>query len=141
MLQKQVPQREFAKTVTAVMCTRLIRKLCEKCKVGYQPTPELSKKLGLPEGKIETIYRSPKPEEIEKPCEGCGGLGFFGRTAIFELLVVDDQIRQILLKDPKLELVKKATRGAGMRSFQEEGVLMIAKGVTSLAELQRVLKQ
>jgi type II secretory ATPase GspE/PulE/Tfp pilus assembly ATPase PilB-like protein len=141
MLQKQVPQREFAKTATAVMCTRLIRKLCEKCKVAYQPTPELSKKLGFPEGKIETIYRSPKPEEIEKPCEACAGLGFFGRTAIFELLIVDDQIRQILLKDPKLDLVKKAARTAGMRSFQEEGVLLIAKGVTSLAELQRVLKQ
>jgi type II secretory ATPase GspE/PulE/Tfp pilus assembly ATPase PilB-like protein len=140
MLQKQVPQREFAKTVSAVMCTRLIRKLCDRCKVGYQPTPELSKKLGLPEGKIETIYRSPKPEEIEKPCEACGGLGFFARTALFELLVVDDQIRQILAKDPKLELVKKAARAAGMRSFQEEGVLLIAKGVTSIAELQRVLK-
>jgi type II secretory ATPase GspE/PulE/Tfp pilus assembly ATPase PilB-like protein len=67
MLQKQVPQREFAKTVSAVMCVRLIRKLCEKCKVAYQPTPELSKKLGLPEGKIEAIYRAPKPEEIDKP--------------------------------------------------------------------------
>ena len=42
------------------MCTRLIRKLCDKCKVGYQPTPDLSKKLGLPEGKIEAIYRSPE---------------------------------------------------------------------------------
>jgi type II secretory ATPase GspE/PulE/Tfp pilus assembly ATPase PilB-like protein len=141
MLQKQVPQREFAKTVTAVMCTRLIRKLCEKCKVGYQPTPELSKKLGLPEGKIEKIYRSPKPEEIEKPCEACDGLGFIGRTGLFELLVVDDQLRQVLIKEPKLDLVKKAARLAGMRSFQEEGVLLIAKGVTSIAELQRVLKQ
>ena len=55
--------------------------------------------------------------------------------------MVDDQIRQLLLKAPKLDLVKKAAREAGMRSFQEEGVLLIAKGVTSLAELQRVLKQ
>jgi type II secretory ATPase GspE/PulE/Tfp pilus assembly ATPase PilB-like protein len=141
MLQKQVPQREFAKGVAAVMCGRLIRKLCEKCKVAYQPTAELCKKLGLPEGKIEAIYRAPKPEEIEKPCEVCSGLGFFGRTAIFELLVVDDQIRQLIIKAPKLDLVKKAAREAGMRSFQEEGVLLIAKGVTSLAELQRVLKQ
>ena len=48
MLQKRVPQREFAKTVTAVMCTRLIRKLCEKCKVGYQPTPDLAEEAGFP---------------------------------------------------------------------------------------------
>lgn len=141
MLQKQVPQREFAKLVSAVLCARLIRKLCETCKVAYEPTPDLAKKLGLPEGKIEALYRTPKPEEIEKPCKTCGGLGYLGRTAVFELLLVDDQVRQILRKEPKLELLKKAAKEAGMRSFQEEGVLLIAKGVTSLAELQRVLKQ
>jgi type II secretory ATPase GspE/PulE/Tfp pilus assembly ATPase PilB-like protein len=141
MLQKGVPQREFAKHVSAVLCVRLIRKLCETCKVAYEPTPDLAKKLGLPEGKVEALYRTPKPEEIEKPCKTCGGLGYIGRTAVFELLIVDDQIRQILLKEPKLELLKKAAKAAGMRSFQEEGVLLIARGVTSLAELQRVLKQ
>ena len=127
--------------MTAVLCMRLIRKLCETCKVGYEPTPDLAKKLGLPEGKVEALYRTPKPEEIEKPCKTCGGIGYFGRTAVFELLVVDDQIREILIKEPKLDLLQKAAKAAGMRSFQEEGVLLIAKGVTSLAELQRVLKQ
>ena len=83
----------------------------------------------------------PKPEEIEKPCKECGGLGFNGRTGVFELLVVDDKIREILVKQPKLDLLRKAARAAGMRSFQEEGLLLVAKGVTSLAELQRVLKQ
>jgi type II secretory ATPase GspE/PulE/Tfp pilus assembly ATPase PilB-like protein len=141
MLQKQVPQREFAKHVTAVLCVRLIRKLCESCKVAYEPTPELAKKLGLPEGKVEALYRTPKPEEVEKPCKVCGGLGYIGRTGVFELLVVDDQVRQVLLKDPKLDSMRKAAKAAGMRTFQEEGVLLIAKGVTSLAELQRVLKQ
>ena len=141
MLQKQVPQREFAKTLSAVLCVRLIRKLCVDCKVAYEPTPDLAKKLGLPEGKVEALYRTPKAEEIEKPCKTCGGIGYKGRTAVFELLVIDDQIRQILLKEPKLELLKKAAKATGMRSFQEEGVLLIAKGVTSLAELQRVLKQ
>jgi type II secretory ATPase GspE/PulE/Tfp pilus assembly ATPase PilB-like protein len=127
--------------VTAVLCVRLIRKLCEGCKVAYEPTPDLAKKLGLPEGKVEALYRTPKPEEIEKPCKTCGGLGYIGRTGVFELLVVDDQVRQALLKEPKVEIVRKAAKAAGMRSFQEEGVLLIAKGVTSLAELQRVLKQ
>jgi type II secretory ATPase GspE/PulE/Tfp pilus assembly ATPase PilB-like protein len=141
MLQKKLPQREFAKTLSAVLGVRLIRKLCDECKVAYEPTPDLAKKLGLPEGKIEALYRTPKPEEIEKPCKTCGGIGYKGRTAVFELLVIDDLIRQTLIKEPKLDLLKKAARASGMRSFQEEGVLLIAKGVTSLAELQRVLKQ
>lgn len=140
MMQKPIPHREFAKTVSAVLCVRLIRKLCETCRVAYEPTPELAKKLGLPEGKIEALYRTPKPEEADKPCKDCGGIGYLGRTGMFELLVVDDAIRQILLKEPKLELLNKAARAAGMRTFQEEGILLIAKGITSLAELQRVLK-
>ena len=91
MLQLKVPQRDFAAVVTAVLCTRLIRKLCDACKVGYAPTPDLLKKLGIPAGKIEALYRLPKPEEVEKPCQECGGLGFKGRTGLFELLVVNDQ--------------------------------------------------
>jgi type II secretory ATPase GspE/PulE/Tfp pilus assembly ATPase PilB-like protein len=140
MMQKPIPKREFAKAVTAVLCVRLIRKLCETCRVAYEPTPDLAKKLGLPEGKIEALYRTPKPEEAEKPCKDCGGIGYLGRTAMFELLAVDDAVRQVLLKEPKLDLLNKAARAAGMRTFQEEGILLIAKGVTSLAELQRVLK-
>ncbi len=141
ILQLKVPQREFASVVTAVLCTRLIRKLCDTCKVAYAPSPELLKKLGIPQGKIEALYRVPKAEEIEKPCKECGGLGFKNRTGLFELLIVDDRIREILVKQPKLDLVTKAARMAGMRPFQEEGLLLVAKGVTSLAELQRVLKE
>jgi type II secretory ATPase GspE/PulE/Tfp pilus assembly ATPase PilB-like protein len=141
MLQLKVPQKDFAANVTAVLCTRLIRKLCDACKVGYAPTPDLLKKLGIPQGKVEALYRQPKPEEIEKPCKECGDLGFKGRTGIFELLIVDDKIREVLVKKPEMELLKKAARLAGMRPFQEEGLLLVAKGVTSLAELQRVLKE
>ena len=141
MLQHKVPQKEFASVVTAVLCTRLIRKLCDTCKVAYAPTPDLLKKLGIPQGKVEALYRVPKAEEVDKPCKECGGVGFKGRTGIFELLVVDDKIREVLVKQPKLELVTKAARLAGMRPFQEEGLLLVAKGVTSLAELQRVLKE
>ena len=50
MLQLKVPQRDFAAVVTAVLCTRLIRKLCDACKVAYAPTPDLLKKLGIPAG-------------------------------------------------------------------------------------------
>jgi type II secretory ATPase GspE/PulE/Tfp pilus assembly ATPase PilB-like protein len=141
LLQLKVPHKDFANTVTAVICTRLIRKLCDACKVAYAPTPDLLKKLGIPQGKIEALYRVPKPEEIEKPCKECGAIGFKGRAAIFELLEVDDQVREVLLKKPQLELARKAARAAGMRPFQEEGLLLVAKGVTSLAELQRVLKE
>lgn len=141
MLQKKVPHRDFVETVTAVLCTRLIRMLCESCRVGYEPTPDLLKKLGIPQGKVEALYRAPKAEEVDKPCQACGGVGFFGRTGIFELLVVTDPLREVLLKQPKLDVVRQTARKSGMRPFQDEGVLLVARGVTSLAELQRVLKE
>ena len=125
----------------AVLYERLIRKLCPDCKVGYAPPAEVLKKLGIPPGKVEQLYRTPKPEEVDKPCKTCQALGYLGRTGLFELLVVTDQMREILIKQPKLELLKQAARAAHQRSLQEEGVLLVAQGITSLQELQRVLQQ
>lgn len=140
LLQKKVPHKEFSRNVIGVLNTRLIRTLCPDCKVGYEATPALLKKLGIPSGKVSTFYRQPKAEEIEKPCKTCNGLGFKGRTGLFELLPVDDQFRSKLLKEPKPDVLRKSARAAGMRTLQEEGVLLVAKGLTSLPELQRVLK-
>ncbi len=141
ILQMKVPAKEFAAIVTGVLYQRLVRTLCPDCKVGYTPPAEVWKKLGIPAGKIESLYRPPKPEEIEKPCTACQGIGYRGRTGIFELLVVNGPMREILVKQPKIELLKKAARAARQRSLQEEGILLVAKGLTSLQELQRVLKQ
>ena len=141
ILQMKVPAKEFAAVVKAVLYERLIRKLCPDCKVAYTPPPDVLQKLGIPAGKVEKLYRPPKPEEIEKPCRTCQGLGYKGRTGVFELLVVNDQMREILVKQPNVDLLKKAARAAHQRLLQEEGILMVAKGVTSIPELMRVLKQ
>jgi len=141
LLQMKVPSKDFAALVTAVLYQRLVRLLCPDCKVGYQPSADLLRKLGIPAGKIQQLYRPPKPEEIEKPCPTCDGLGYRDRTGIFELLEITDSIRGILLKGPKGDLLRKAAKAAGQRSLQEEGILLVAKGATSLPELMRVLKQ
>jgi type II secretory ATPase GspE/PulE/Tfp pilus assembly ATPase PilB-like protein len=101
--------------------------------------------LGLPPGKISAFYRPPTskpndPKNPEKKCEACRGIGFMGRTGIFELLTVDDRMRQILTTSPKLELLRDAARKAKHRTLQEEGILLVVRGVTSLPEVLRVLK-
>lgn len=141
VMQLKPPRETFAKALLAALNVRLIRVLCDECKVGYPPAPELLKKLSIPSGKVEQLYRTPTAEEASKPCPKCAGSGYFGRTGLFELLVADDQVRETLIKQPKLDAVRKACRYAGMRTMQEEGVLLVAKGATSLQELQRVLKQ
>ena len=140
ILQMKVPAKDFASVVKGVLYQRMIRLLCPECKVGYTPPPETLRKLGIPAGKVEQLYRPPKGEELDKPCQACQGLGYQGRTGIFELLIVTDQMREILLKQPKVDLLKKAARATRQRSLQEEGVLLVAKGETSLPELMRVLK-
>ena len=128
--------------MTAVLCTRLIRKLCDACKVAYAPTPDLLKKLGIPAGQSRSAVpraqaggnrkavqgmRRPRLQRPHRRCSSC-----WSWTTRFA---------RVLVKQPKLDLLRKAARLAGMRPFQEEGLLLVAKGVTSLAELQRVLKE
>jgi type II secretory ATPase GspE/PulE/Tfp pilus assembly ATPase PilB-like protein len=74
-------------------------------------------------------------------CPACRGLGYKGRTGIFELLKIDDKIREALVSQPKPEVIRQLARQAGNRTLQEEGILLMAMGGTSLTELQRVLKQ
>lgn len=139
VLALKVPPAEFAENVTAVVSQRLIRKLCEHCKEAYGPTPQVLAQLGIPQGRVNVLYRP--PQQTEEVCQACSGIGYVGRTAIFELLVVDDTVRNVLASTPKLDLVRQAARKAGMRTLQEEGIVLVAKGVTSLPELMRVLKQ
>ncbi len=139
VLAMKASQAEFARCVTAVLNVRLIRKLCEQCKEAYQPAPEVLQQLGLPPDRVQSLYRPPQqPEDV---CPNCKGIGYVGRTGLFELLMVQDSIRQVLASTPKLDLLRQAARKSGFRSFQEEGIVLVAKGVTSLPELMRVLKQ
>jgi type II secretory ATPase GspE/PulE/Tfp pilus assembly ATPase PilB-like protein len=138
-----VPPAEFGPSISGVICQRLVRKLCDACKEAYAPTPQVLQQLGIPEGRVQAFYRppQPKPEEPKEPCAVCGGIGYFGRTALFEVLTVGDVVRKSLAAGAKLDVVRRAARKDGLKNFQEEGILLVARGVTSLPELMRVLKQ
>ena len=140
VLMLKVPAQEFAPVVRVVLNQRLVRKLCENCKEAYAPPPEVFKQLGIPAGRVEVLYREPTQTE-GKVCPACRGLGYRGRTAFFELLVVDDSVRQAMVRTPKLDVLRTAARKAGMRTLQEEGIVLVVKGITSITELTRVLKQ
>ena len=143
--------RRLSRIVSGAINQRLVRRLCDKCKQPFQPSPQLLQKLGIPPGRVSVLYQPfvpPPPEqrvdakgnpiEIEI-CTKCNGRGYYGRMAIFELLVINEEIRKSLLQKPTAESVLLVARKQGFLTIQEEGVLAVATGVTSLQELQRVL--
>jgi type II secretory ATPase GspE/PulE/Tfp pilus assembly ATPase PilB-like protein len=139
----------YAKHVRGVLNVRLIRRLCEKCKEAIPADPNLLARLGIPPGRVQQLYieRQPLPPGQTRKkgepevCPQCRGIGYYGRTAIYELLQVPDAMRQYLSKPTPVETLRAIAKQSGHLSLLEEGVLLVAVGTTSIQELQRVLKQ
>ena len=109
VLLLKISAKQFAPVAGAVINMRLVRKLCDECKQAYAPPPEVLKQLGW---LIEALYRPPQPIPGEKPKPPCGtvGIGYFGRTGIFEVLVLNDAVRQTLITSPKLDPLRQAVQ-------------------------------
>lgn len=121
-------------SVTAVMAQRLVRTICPKCREEHQPPKEVLEELGLSKEKGLKFYRG-------KGCGNCKNTGYFGRTGIFELLIPNEKIKDMVVKKtPSTEIRKEALR-AGMRSLREDGVFKIKEGITSIEEVLRVTQE
>ncbi len=143
--------KELLESLSCVLNQRLVRKLCDSCRQTFQPTPQLLQKLGIPPGRVTQLYQpfvAPPPEQrvdakgnpIEIPiCSKCNGRGYFGRAAVFELLAVTPELRAAILKYAKTpDAIRQYAKKSGHLTFQDEGLLAVATGLTSLQELQRI---
>lgn len=130
-----------AKSINGVFGQKLIRKLCDKCKQPYRPNPKLIKKVGLPE-EVQTLFRPPQAEDGEdlRVCRKCGGSGYFGRTAMIELIEMTDGMKQVVAAGKDASAIKAQAREENMPNFKDEGLRLVAEGVTSLEELQRAFR-
>ncbi len=143
--------KELLMTINGVLSQRLVRRLCIECRQAYQPSPQLLQKLGVPAGRITQLYQPftpPPPEQrvdakgnpIEIPiCKKCKGRGYSGRVGIFELLIMSNELRSAIAKNAKdPSVIRQHAKKLGHLSFQDEGILAVATGLTSLQELQRI---
>jgi general secretion pathway protein E len=128
----------IASALSGVLGQRLVRLLCEACKEPYKPKPEFLKKANLPVEKVDVFYR--RPENPEQVCSQCGGTGYFGRTGIYELLVLTEPMRDMIRENPSINKIKAEARKAGMIYLQEDGLRQVIQGRTSIEELLRVVK-
>jgi type II secretory ATPase GspE/PulE/Tfp pilus assembly ATPase PilB-like protein len=139
LLELDVEPFMVANSISAILGQRLARKLCPTCKEAYKPKPEFLRKAGLPSEKIDKFYRPPKNSSPEV-CPTCGGLGFRGRTGVFELLVISDRMRDLIRDKAPMSAIKAEARKNGMLYMKEEGLRLVVRGLTSIDEMLRVVK-
>ena len=128
------------------MCNqRLLRKLCEKCKQAYEPNSDLLHKFNIPAERAKVLYRTGKVVYDKRgkpfPCETCQETGYFGRMCIFETIMLNDHLRNAIKQARSLSDVGTELRRAKMLYLQEQGLLKVIAGITSINETVRVLSK
>ncbi len=126
-----------------VINMRLVRRLCTSCKGSlYANWRDITPARFNSGPGSATLSPALSTQRIRNSfrAKRVPTLGYHGRAGIFEVLFVGDNTRQALIATPQLDAVRLAARKDGMRTLQEEGILLVAKGVTSLDELMRALK-
>ncbi len=123
-------------SVILIVAQRLLRKLCPRCKMPDDTPKEALVRLGVLKSPDEniTIYQA-----NPKGCEYCNYSGYKGRTAVHEILEVDEELRKLIVKGATAEDIRDLARKKGMRTLYEAGILKVRKGITSIAEVERVL--
>ncbi|MDI6783203.1 MAG: ATPase, T2SS/T4P/T4SS family, partial [bacterium] len=119
-------------SVLAVLAQRLVRCICPHCKELDEPTPDLLEELGIPSDAKTKYFRG-------KGCEKCKFTGFIGRTGIFELLPIDDTIREMIDKKASAVTIKSIAIKNGMQPLVEDGIIKAMQGITTINEVSQVI--
>ena len=123
-----------ASSVMAVLAQRLLRQICPDCKQSYKPAAEELSRLGLDSKGSYTFYRG-------AGCPSCSQTGYRGRTGIYELLVLDDEVRRLIGAKADSSAIKQAAIAKGMITLKQEGAAKVAQGVTTTEEVMRITQQ
>jgi type IV pilus assembly protein PilB len=117
-------------TLEGIVAQRLVRKICEHCKTPYEPTELQLAELGL------------TPEEVRdkqfyygRGCSRCNNTGYRGRTGVFEFMVFNDEIRELVMNQASTAVLRSAGQKAGMRLLRDNGLAAVYDGVTTLDEV------
>ncbi len=119
-------------TVEAVLAQRLVRKICTECRTQFEPSDELLMELQLPiaQARQYKFYYG-------RGCQRCNNSGYKGRCGIYELLEIDDDIRDLVTSNANVDDIKNYARTQGMTTLREAGLKLIFDGVTTIDEVVR----
>ncbi|MCA9111622.1 MAG: type II/IV secretion system protein, partial [Planctomycetaceae bacterium] len=138
LIDLEVDPTILSSSISAILGQRLARRLCPDCKESYKPNPEFIKKAGLPVNKIQSFCRPPKEPAH---CPTCGDLGYKGRVGVFEFLGINDRIQDLIRDSAAVSAIRAEARKDGMLTMKEEGLRLVINGITSMDELQRVVRK
>ncbi|MCK4300207.1 MAG: Flp pilus assembly complex ATPase component TadA [Planctomycetes bacterium] len=118
-----------------VVAQRLVRKICPHCAVDYKPNAALLNQLGLPtKGKGR-----PKAFRRGEGCEHCFHTGYYGRTGIFEVLTMTEEIKDLIFRETTKEVLSQVARDLGMQTLRQSGLARVLDGTTTVQEFFRVI--
>jgi general secretion pathway protein E len=120
-------------SLIGVLAQRLVRVICPKCKEPFKPQQQMIDKLELDDGNI-TTYRG-------AGCEECRNTGYRGRTGIFELMVIDGDIRRLVLEKASSDVIRQVAVSKGMQVLRECGLEKVKQGITTIEEVLRVSQE
>lgn len=124
-----------ASSVVAIVAQRLVREICAACRQPYQPSDEELAKLGVSAtGERPTLYRG-------TGCPACAQTGYKGRSGIYELLLVDDDIRRLISAKADSSQIKQQAIAKGMSTLRDEGAAKVLQGLTTTEEVLRITQQ
>jgi len=134
----------LSSTVELVISQRLVRRICEQCKVSYIANREHLKKeipyehkKFFPEKSVR-LYKGKGIGRDGKTCTTCSGIGYSGRVGIYEFLEVDRGLKNLILTKPSAQDIWKMAREKGTKSLLEDGLDKVKHGMTTLEEVMRV---
>ncbi|MEO0071583.1 MAG: GspE/PulE family protein [candidate division WOR-3 bacterium] len=115
-----------ASGLEGVVAQRLVRRICPKCKVDYDPPAKLLEELGFPPG--TKFYKG-------EGCDQCRNTGFRGRIGIFEVMKINDRLRELIVTRPPTSAIRALAREFGMKTLWEDGMRKVASGITTVEEV------
>ncbi len=123
-------------SVNAVMAQRLVRRVCPSCRAQMNPTEEQLREIGIDPSEISgPIYQT------GSGCPDCKQTGYRGRAGIHELLVVDDEVRNLIMKNADAATIRKSATSRGMPVLRRDGAEKVLAGLTTIEEVMRVTQE
>ena len=132
-INMEVDTYSFVSALNCILAQRLVRLVCPKCAIPYQPDAKLLAASGVSEEAAHTMRFL-----VGKGCGHCRGSGYRGRKAISELLILDDELREMIVDRAPIRQLKEVARRNGLRVMRETAIEAVGLGETTLDEINRV---